>query len=95
MPLAASCFPVSRTFSDKGCQIVYFQTKNSKFDKLWRALCGLDNVYIFYGHLEYFTVIWTIFWPFGTFCVNLVHFAVLLSCTKKNLATPSPTASSP
>jgi hypothetical protein len=35
---------------------------------------GLENVYIFYGHMEYFTDIWDISWPFGTFCVHLVHF---------------------
>jgi hypothetical protein len=38
--------------------------------------------------------IWDILLPFGTFCVHLVHFVfiwyifpVLVSCTKKNLAT--------
>jgi hypothetical protein len=35
----------------------------------------LDNVDIFYGHLEYFEDIWDILWPFGSFCVYLVHFA--------------------
>jgi hypothetical protein len=34
----------------------------------------LENVDIFYGHLEYFIDIWVILWPFGTFCVHLVHF---------------------
>jgi hypothetical protein len=34
----------------------------------------LENVDIFYGHLEYFVNIWDILWPFGTFCVHLVHF---------------------
>jgi hypothetical protein len=33
-----------------------------------------ENVAKFYGHLEYFTDIWDILWPFGTFCVHLVHF---------------------
>jgi hypothetical protein len=27
-----------------------------------------------YGHLEYFTDMWNIYSPFGTFCVYLVHF---------------------
>jgi hypothetical protein len=30
--------------------------------------------YIFYGHLEYFIVIWYILWPFVTFCVHWVIF---------------------
>jgi hypothetical protein len=25
----------------------------------------MENAVIFYGHLEYFTVIWYILWPFG------------------------------
>jgi hypothetical protein len=29
---------------------------------------------IFYGHLQYFTDIWDILWPFGTFCVHLQYF---------------------
>jgi hypothetical protein len=42
----------------------------------------------FNGHLEYFTEIWDILLPFGTLCVHLVHFfTVLVSWTKKNLAT--------
>jgi hypothetical protein len=44
-----------------------------------------------YGLVEYFTNIWDIFGPFGTFCVHLVHyFPALVSCTKKNLATLAP-----
>jgi hypothetical protein len=35
-----------------------------------------------------------ILWPFGTYCVHLVHFPpVLVSCTKKNLAIPVSTFS--
>jgi hypothetical protein len=45
---------------------------------------SLDSVYIFYGHLEYFTDSWDILGPFDTFCVRLVQFfTVLVSCTKK------------
>jgi hypothetical protein len=32
---------------------------------------------IVYAHLEYFTVIWCIVWPFGIFCGNLVYFTVI------------------
>jgi hypothetical protein len=35
----------------------------------------LENVYIPYGHLEYFTEIWDIVLLFGTLCVPLVHFS--------------------
>jgi hypothetical protein len=38
--------------------------------------------------MEYFVDIWDFLWPFGTFCVHLVHFfPVLVSWTKKNLAS--------
>jgi hypothetical protein len=41
----------------------------------------MEDVGICYGPLIYFMVIWCILWPFGVF------FHVLVSCTKKNLAT--------
>jgi hypothetical protein len=48
----------------------------------------IENVDIFFGHLEFFTNIRDILKPFGTFCVHLVHFVLfLVSCTKKKLAT--------
>jgi hypothetical protein len=38
--------------------------------------------------MEYFTDIWNILGPFGTFCVTFgTFFPVSVSCTKKNLAT--------
>jgi hypothetical protein len=68
--------------------MVYSQTKNPNLGKFWRALDG-ENVDVFYSHLEYFTHIRDILWIFDTFCVHLVNtfFPVLVSCTKKNLAT--------
>jgi hypothetical protein len=48
----------------------------------------MENVDIFYDHSEYFTEIWDNVWPFGTFCVHLVHYLpVLVQCSKKNLAS--------
>jgi hypothetical protein len=43
---------------------------------IWVNLGGprLEIVEIFQGHLEYFTDIWDISWPSGTFCVHLVLF---------------------
>jgi hypothetical protein len=37
-----------------------FQTQNPNLGKFWRALGRLENIDIFYGHLEYFTDIWDI-----------------------------------
>jgi cellulose synthase/poly-beta-1,6-N-acetylglucosamine synthase-like glycosyltransferase len=64
----------------------YFQTKNPDLGKFWRVLQQRVLVYfvvigqifrtfgMFGGHLGYFVVIWSI-------------FAILVCCTKKNLAT--------
>jgi hypothetical protein len=74
------------------CQMVYFQTKNPA---LWKILEGLvmEGDGMFHGHWVYFTAnwyivcmaIWYILWPFGKF------FPVWVCCTKKNLATLTPT----
>jgi hypothetical protein len=57
---------------------------------IWVNFGGLRNarfLYVFwpfglfYGNLVYFVAIWYIFWLFGLF------FPVMVSCTKKNLAT--------
>jgi hypothetical protein len=54
----------------------------------------MENLYIFYDHLVYFTAIENILWPFGIFYGYLVYFVVLLYIfpvlgfwIKKNLAT--------
>jgi hypothetical protein len=59
-----------------------------------RTLHRLENVTIFYVHLEYFMDIWDILRTFGTFYGHSVHFLliwyifhVLVLRTKKNLAT--------
>jgi hypothetical protein len=71
---------------EQGCQMVYLQAKNPNLGKFWRILQRKILVYfmsiryilrpfaIFYGHLVYFLVIWYI-------------FPILVSCSKKNLAT--------
>jgi hypothetical protein len=41
----------------------------------------MEDVGTFYEQLVYFTTIWYILWPLDIF------FPVLVSCTKKNLAT--------
>jgi hypothetical protein len=70
--------------------MVYFQTNNPNLGKIFVGL-RLENVdinvryghleYVFYGHLGYFMTIWYNMCSFATF------FPVLVSCTKKNLAT--------
>jgi hypothetical protein len=47
--------------------MVCFHTKNPTLGKFWRALKWkmLENVGMFYDHLEYFTVDWYSLWPFG------------------------------
>jgi hypothetical protein len=40
-------------FVNQDYQMVCFQTKNPNLSKFWKALGRLENVYTFYGHLEY------------------------------------------
>jgi hypothetical protein len=47
----------------------------------------MENAGIFYGHLEYFKVVWYILWPFGNVVAIWYSSLVLVSCIKKNLAT--------
>jgi hypothetical protein len=70
----------------QGCQMVSFRAKNSNLGKFWRYLDGKTDTY--------FMAIWNILRAFGIFYSHLVHFMfiwkknpVLVSCTKKNLAT--------
>jgi hypothetical protein len=64
----------------QGCQMVYFQTKNPNLGKFGRVLQ--------WKMLVYFMAIWYILRSFGIVCGVLVYiFPVLVSCTKKNLAT--------
>jgi hypothetical protein len=35
----------------------------------------MENVGMFYGHLEYFTALWYNFWPFGIISGHLVNFS--------------------
>jgi hypothetical protein len=46
-----------------------------------------ENAGIFYGHLEYFTVIGYILWPFGNVVVICIFSFILVYCVQKNLAT--------
>jgi hypothetical protein len=60
-----------------------FSNQKSQFGKIFQGL-RLENIDIFYGHLECFMDIGDIgdiLFSFGTF------FPVLVSCSKENLAT--------
>jgi hypothetical protein len=47
----------------------------------------MENAGIVNGHLDYFTVIWHILWPFGNVVVFSIFSLVLVYFAKKNLAT--------
>jgi hypothetical protein len=55
------------------------ETKTPNMGKFRRTLCRLKNVYIFYGHLEYITVIWNILRTLGIFCVYFEYFVFILN----------------
>jgi hypothetical protein len=65
---------VSLFVSEAGLPDGFFWNQKSKFGQIFGSL-RWENADIFQGHLEYFTDIWDILWPFGTFNVHLVHFS--------------------
>jgi hypothetical protein len=70
---------------EQGCQMVCLVTKNPNSGKFWSALDG--KIFL------YFVAIWNTLRTFGIFHDHLVNFVfiwdffVLVSWTKKNLAT--------
>jgi hypothetical protein len=49
---------------------------------------GIENIGIFYDHLEYFMAIWYNLWLFGIVCGHMVYFFPFWYVwTEKNLAT--------
>jgi hypothetical protein len=57
--------------SSRVARWIIFRTKNPNLANLEGL--RLENLGIFYGHLEYFTNICDILWPFGTSSVHLEH----------------------
>jgi hypothetical protein len=53
---------------ERGCQMVYFQTKNPNLGKFWRAFAM--------KMLVYFIAIWNILLPFDVSYGTLVHLVV-------------------
>jgi hypothetical protein len=72
--------------------MVYFQTQNPNLGKFLRALHRLENIDIFYGHLEYFTGIWNILRTSGIFYNNLVHNFRFLEHVPRKIWHPWATA---
>jgi hypothetical protein len=73
--------------------MVSFRTKNPNLGKILRALDGKMLIY-FRAFGKIFMGIWDILLPFYFYfilCSFGTFFLVLVSCTKKNLATPIPT----
>jgi hypothetical protein len=76
-------FTVNWTKAEQGCQMAYFQTKNTYLGKFWGSCNGKC---------------WYIIWPFGLHIVPLFDifvaiwhiFLVLVCSIKKNLATLRP-----
>jgi hypothetical protein len=65
---------------------MFFSNQKSQFGNIFQGL-RLENVDIFYGHLEYFTEIWGIYDHLVHFVFIGYIFPVLVSFTKENLAT--------
>jgi hypothetical protein len=69
-----------------------FSNQKSHFGYILEGL-GMENIFIFYDHLEYFIAIWSNLCQFGVVCGHLVYFSHFgIFWTKKNLATLLSTA---
>jgi hypothetical protein len=55
----------------------------------------MKNVANFYGHLEYFSVIWYNLWPFGVVCGPLVNFSRFGMFGPRKIWQPWSSSSSP
>jgi hypothetical protein len=51
----------------------------------------MENVVIFYHHLEYFSVSWYNLWPFGIVCGHLIFFPVLVCLGQEKSGNPDAT----
>jgi hypothetical protein len=73
---------------------MYFHAKKSNLGIFRRYILeglGLENVGIFYGHLEYIIDVWNILWHFGIFCGRLWYtFSCYGTLYQKHLATLPP-----
>jgi hypothetical protein len=56
-------------YSNQGCQMACFQTKNPNLGKIFRVSD--------WKMLIYFMAIWNILWIFGIFCDHSVHIVLI------------------
>jgi hypothetical protein len=49
---------------------------------------GIENIAMFYEHLEYFAAIWYNLQPFGIVCGHLVYFSVLVCLDQEKSGNP-------
>jgi hypothetical protein len=63
-----------------------FQYKKSQFRYIFEDL-GMENVVIFYSHLEKFAAIWYFSLPVNTYVIWSFWYIFPLCCTNENLAT--------
>jgi hypothetical protein len=56
---------ISTTVSESGLPDGIFSNQKSQFGDFLEGL-RIENVGMFYGHLEYITAIWYILWPLPT-----------------------------
>jgi hypothetical protein len=73
---------------EQGCQMVC-----SQFGSIMEGL-RMEKAGIFYGHLEYFKVIWYILWPFGNVVVILYIFPRFGKLSQEKSGNPGHEASS-
>jgi hypothetical protein len=67
--------------------MAYFQTKNPNLGKLFEGL-EMEDVGMFYGHLVYFTLIWSILWSFGICLGYLVYFSTFWYVVPRKIWQP-------
>jgi hypothetical protein len=70
-------FNQTAVISKTGLPDGFFSNQKSQIRANLEGL-GMENVIIFYGHLEYFTAIWYYLCTFGIVRGHLVYFSVLV-----------------
>jgi glyoxylate utilization-related uncharacterized protein len=68
----------------QGCQMVYFETKNTNFGMYILEGLGLEIFGVFHGH---FVFLLPYSGQLGAFCGHLGTFPIFVRCTDKDLAT--------
>jgi hypothetical protein len=67
--------------------MTYFQTKNPNLGGIFDGV-SMEDVGIFYGHLDYFMAMSYVLWPFGMVCSFLVYFSPFWYVVPRNIWQP-------